>query len=130
MVGDLEPGRLARYEYVSQGSDARIVVERSQRNAVFGNRCRPVRRRFRPRIKFVDDWRPADGAKPAEGAGGRLIEADQIFTLNPLQVRLADSRAASKRCALLFAAHRAVAIARRAADLELYAAAQAACAQG
>ena len=54
IIGDLKPGRFARYEEVAFGAHTWVVIEAAKGNS-----------EFRGAFRAVDNWRTADTAKPA-----------------------------------------------------------------
>ena len=103
-----------------------IFVKRGKRNPV-PRRCLGIAfRKRRPRTEFIYNGRAADATEASESTGRGFVERHQIFALYPFEIADLDTGTAAKRGSVLFAAHRAMAVARchkRAVDLESDAAA-------
>lgn len=99
-----------------------IFVKRGKRNAV-ARRCLWIAfRKRRSRTEFIYNRRAADATEASEDTGRGFVERHQIFALYLFEIADLDTGTAAKRGSVLFAAHRAMAVARchkRALDLEL-----------
>ena len=100
IVGDLQPGGLARYEEVAFGACTRVIIETTQSNS-----------EFRGVLWAVYNRRTADAAKPAVKSGRGLKVFDQLHPLHPLEIFDTDAGTAAKRSAVSLAAVRTMAMA-------------------
>src|SRR5215470_19386667 len=76
--------------------------------------------------EFIYNRRAADATEASKTTGRGFVERHQIFALHPFEIADLDTGTAAKRGSVLFAAHRAMTVARcrkRAVDLKLDAAA-------
>ena len=66
-----------------------------------------------PRAEFIYNRRAADATEASEDTRRGFVERHQIFALYPFEIADLDTGAAAKRGSVLFAAHRAMTVARR-----------------
>ena len=99
-VSNLEPRRFRSHEHVSNGPNARIIVEGSQRKAEL----------FRMISKERRQRRSAHAAEAAGFSGRRLVPGQQFFASRPSKRCGSHRDTRAKCCAGRFAAHRAVTV--------------------
>ena len=87
IVADVVPGRLVSYVHMALRLDARIVVQRAERQAV-------VRRL---EVEAAEQRRAALAAEPAMRSGRGLVPGDQLLALRPAEIARLDRRAAAER---------------------------------
>lgn len=118
VICDREPWRFACDVNMKLRSNARVVIQSTERQAI----VRGVS------VKFADYWGAAYAAKASMIPRGGFVEGNKVLALHPLELRCSYACAASKRGPLGLAAHRAMTIQRsgqRPGDPVSHAAAQA-----